>query len=92
MVTQVYLCPRCQDADPVVRFGTNRSGTQRLWCKVCRKSFTPIQKERRVTPEQQERITVLLRERLSQRAVARTLKVSRDTIRRTLKERPQPSG
>jgi transposase-like protein len=92
MVTQVYLCPRSQDADPVVRFGTNRSGTQQLWCKVCRKSFTPIPKERRVTPEQQERITVLLRERLSQRAVARALKVSRDTIRRTLKKRPQPSG
>jgi transposase-like protein len=92
MVTHIYLCPRCQEADPVVRFGTNRSGTQRLWCKVCRKSFTPVPKERRVTPEQEERITVLLCERLSQRAVARALKVSRDTIRRTLKKRPNPSG
>jgi transposase-like protein len=76
----------------VVRFGTNRSGTRRLWCKVCRKSFTPAPKERRVTPEKEERITSLLRERLSQRAVARALKVSRDTIRRTLKKRPNPSG
>jgi transposase-like protein len=92
MVTQVYLCPRCQDAAPVVRFGTNRSGTQRLWCMVCRKTFTPVPKARRVTAEQEERITVLLRERLSQRAVARALKVSRDTIRRTLKKRPRPSG
>jgi transposase-like protein len=76
----------------VVRLGTNRSGTQRLWCKGCRKSVTPIPKERRVTPEKEERMTVLLRERLSPRAVARALKVSRDTIRRTLKARPQPSG
>jgi transposase-like protein len=76
----------------VVRFGTNRSGTQRLWCQVCRKSFTPVPKARRVTPEKEERITVLLRERLSQRAVARALNVSRDTIRRTLKKRPNPSG
>ena len=76
----------------MVRFGTKRSGTQRLWCKVCRKSFTPVPKERRVTPAKEARITVLLRERLSQRAVARALNVSRDTIRRTLKTRPNPSG
>lgn len=92
MVTHVYLCPHCQEAEPVVRFGANRSGTQRLWCKVCRKSFTPIPKDRRVTPEKAEQIASLLRERLSQRAVARALKVSRDTIRRTLKKRPPPSG
>jgi transposase-like protein len=76
----------------VVRFGTNRSGTQRLWCKACCKSFTPVPKARRVTPEKAEQIASLLRERLSQRAVARALKVSRDTIRRTLKKRPHPSG
>jgi DNA invertase Pin-like site-specific DNA recombinase len=76
----------------VVRFGTHRSGTPRLWCQVCRKRFTPVPKARRVTPEQEERIAVLLRERLSQRAVARALKVSRDTIRRTLNKRPHPSG
>jgi transposase-like protein len=92
MVTHVYLCPHCQEAAPVVRFGTNRSGTQRLWCKACRKSFTPGPRDRSVTPEKEERITSLLRERLSQRAVARALKVSRDTIRRTLKKRPHPSG
>jgi transposase-like protein len=92
MVTHVYLCPYCQEAEPVVRFGTNRSGTQRLWCKVCCKSFTPVPKDRRVTLEKTEQIASLLRERLSQRAVARALKVSRDTIRCTLKKRTQPSG
>ena len=92
MVTHVYLCPHCQAAEPVVRFGANRSGTQRLWCKVCRKRFTPDPKDRRVPPEKEERIAGLLRERLSQRAVARALQVSRDTIRRTLKKRPHPSG
>jgi transposase-like protein len=92
MVTHVYLCPRCREAEPVVRFGTNRSGTQRLWCKGCCKSFTPVPKDRRVTPEKAVRIAALLRERLSQRAVARALKVSRDTIRRTLKKRPPLSA
>jgi transposase-like protein len=92
MVTHVSLCPHCQAAEPVVRFGTNRSGTQRLWCKGCRKSFTPVPKARRVTPEKEAQIAALLRERLSQRAVARVLKVSRDTIRHTLKKRLYPSG
>jgi len=90
MVSHVSLCPHCQAAEPVVRFGTNRSGTPRLWCKVCRKSFTPAPKDRRVTPEKEEQIAVLRRERLSQRAVARALKVSRDTIRHPLKKRPNP--
>jgi transposase-like protein len=92
MVTHVSRCPHCQAAAPVVRFGTNRSGTRRLWCKVCRKSFTPVPKDRRVTPEQEEQMAVLLRERLSQRAVARALKVSRDTLRWTLNKRPKPSS
>jgi hypothetical protein len=76
----------------VVRFGTNRSGTRRLRCEVCRKRFTPIPKGRCVTLEREERITVSRRERLSQRAVARALKVGRDTLRCTLPKRPHPSG
>jgi DNA invertase Pin-like site-specific DNA recombinase len=42
-----------------------------------------------VTPEKEESIAAALTERLSQRAVARLLKVSRDTIRRTLKKKRQ---
>jgi DNA invertase Pin-like site-specific DNA recombinase len=58
---------------------------------VCRKAFTPQPRDRRVTPEKEESIAAALTERLSQRAVARLLKVSRDTIRRTLKKRRHAS-
>jgi transposase-like protein len=85
MVTHVFHCPHCQQPEPVVRFGTNRSGTRRLWCKGCRKAFTPQPRDRSITPEKEGRIAAALTERLSQRAVARLLQVSRDTIRRPLK-------
>ncbi len=92
MVTHVFPCPHCQEADPVVRYGTNRSGTQRLLCKRCERTFTPQPKDRSLTPEKEEQITAALTERLSQRAIARVLRVSRDTIRRTAKKKQAPSA
>ena len=86
MVTKVYECPHCQQSEPVVRFGRTRSGSQRLRCQACCKTWTPEPKSRAVTPEKEQLILAALRERLSQRAIARTLKVSRDTIRETLKK------
>ncbi len=92
MVTQVFPCPHCQAAEPVVRFGTNRSGTQRLRCKRCVRTFTPQPRDRSLTPEKEEQITAARSERLSQRAIARVLRVSRDTIRRTAKKKQLPSA
>ncbi len=92
MVTQVVRCPYCHEAEPVVRFGTNRSGTQRLLCKRCERTFTPQPRDRSLTREKAEQITAAMSERLSQRAIARVLRVSRDTIRRTAKKRPPPSA
>ncbi len=92
MVSVAFACPHCDEAEPVVRFGTNRSGTQRLWCKSCRRAFTPQPRERSLTPQKEEQITAALRERLSQRAIARVLRVSRDTIRRTEKKKQTTSA
>ncbi len=92
MVTIAFACPHCQEAEPVVHFGTNRSGTQRLWCKPCQRAFTPQPKDRSLTPEKEERITAALAERLSQRAIARVLGVNRDTIRSTEKKKRQLSA
>ncbi len=87
MVAIIYSCPHCGQAKPLVRFGRNRSGTQRLWCKACKRAFTPQPIDRSsVTAQKQQQITGALSERLSQRAIARLLKVSRDTIRKTLKK------
>jgi transposase-like protein len=57
---------------------------------VCCKTWTPQPKSRAVTPEKEQLILAALRERLAQRAIARTLKVSRDTIGETLKKGHTP--
>ncbi len=83
MVTQVqvYACPHCEQAEPVVRFGFTRSGTQRLRCQACRKTWSPTAKSRALSAEKQALIEQALSERTSQRGIARALKASRDTIR-----------
>lgn len=40
-----------------------------------------------MTPQKEEAITAALAERISQRGIARTLKVSRDTVREVRKKR-----
>ncbi len=83
-------CPHCNKPDAVIKFGTNRCGTQKLRCKTCSKVFTPQPKPWIITPEVEERILAALAERLSQRAVARLLQVSRTTVAAVLKKRGNP--
>ena len=45
--------PACGAVEPVVWFGKNRSGTERLWCKACRKAWTLTPINRRVTLEKE---------------------------------------
>ena len=91
MVTHVYFCPLCQKplcqkSERVVKRGSNRNGTQRLQCQVCGVSWTPEGKSRTLSEEKAALIEKALGERLSQRAIARTLGVSRDTVRAVLKK------
>jgi len=61
-------------------------GSARCRCKDCKKTFTPRPNSRAVTPEKEQRILAALSERLSIDAVARMLKVSKNTIYATLKK------
>ena len=88
MVTEVYSCPTCLQSEPVIRYGHNRGGTQRLRCQACRKIWTPHPKSQRLSVEKEALIVAALGERLSQRAIARTFRVGRDTIRALLKKMP----
>ena len=79
-------CPHCGDVESVIRFGTNRSGTARCRCKACGRTFTLSPRPRTVTPEKEQLIKDALTERISQRGIARNLRVSRVTIRTVRKK------
>lgn len=86
MVTQVQVCRFCGLFESVIRFGFNRNGTPRLRCTECRKTWSPEGKSRTISAEKETLIEKALQERLSQRAIARTLSAGRQTVRRVLKK------
>ncbi len=88
MVTKVYLCPHCERREGVVRFGFTDGARQRLRCKACCKTWTPEGPGRHLSAEKEALIEKALQERVSQRAIARTLSCGRETVRRVLKKSP----
>ncbi len=83
----VITCLFCQDTQ-VGRYGKNPSGTVRLRCKACSKIWTPDPINRSLTPDKEAAIVRALAERISQRGIARTFGVSRDTVRTLRKKTP----
>ncbi len=86
MVSEISICPGCGYGERVVRFGFNKSGTRRLRCQGCRRIWTPAPKSRALSAEKEALIEKALQERLSQRAIARTFRVARTTVRALLKK------
>ncbi len=86
MVNETYRCPVCGLSEPVVRFGFTPVGNQRLRCQACRRTWTPHARSRQLSAEKEALISAALQERLSQRAIARTFKVARTTVREILKK------
>ncbi len=92
MVTKNYACPHCGQVEPVVRFGFTEGGRQRLRCKECHKTWSPEAQSCTLSAEKESLIVKALGERLSQRAIARSLGAGRDTVRKVLKKtRSSPS-
>ena len=86
MVSEIYRCPKCDLSEPVVRFGFTPAGNQRLRCQHCKKTWTPHARSRALSAEKEALIAAALQERCSQRAIARTFKVARTTVREVLKK------
>lgn len=74
-------CPRC-GATHVVRNGLTRAGSVNLLCRGCGRRFVPHPKRPPITPATEALVRRLLLERLSLRAIARSVGVSRAWLQR----------
>ncbi len=86
MVSVVHCCPHCGEEERVRRYGRNRSGSERLYCNVCRKAWTLLPKSRSLTSEKEQLLLKALQETSSYSAIARTFSVSRNTLYALLKK------
>ncbi len=81
-------CPHCGNRKDVIKFGTNRSGTH-CRCHGCKKTFTLNPKSRAlIAGKGAADLPGAAGERTSQRGIARTLQVGRQSIRAVRKKTP----
>jgi len=82
--TSTLHCPKCNSIQ-VVKNGINRAGNQQFLCKDCGKSAVIHPKNRRSASDK-EQILSTYHERPSMRGIARIYHVSRNTLKKMLKE------
>ena len=85
IIQEILLCLQCQSPD-LIRYGRTQTGYQRYRCKRCKATFSDAP-ERAPTPEFKEQVLAAYQERASMRGIARTFKISRNTLTEWLKEK-----
>jgi transposase-like protein len=86
MVILVLTCPHCGERERVRRHGRTRRGSERLYCAVCRRAFTPSPKSRSLSEEKKTHILNALAEKMPIIAICRTFQVSPKTVYALLKK------
>lgn len=90
MVSITLSCPHCGESSRVRRHGRTQQGSQRLYCTVCRRAFTPHPKSRSLSQEKAEMIGRALLEKTPLIGICRTFKVSPNTVYKLLKKTQKP--
>lgn len=80
-----YTCPRCQSTH-LRRNGRTKTGQQKFHCKDCNRYGTLDRKDAERALREQAAES-LLTERLSQRGIARTLRMSRRKVAELIKKK-----
>lgn len=78
-------CPDCQETSGQVKIGFNTSGSQRYWCKRCGRKYTPEPTAHGYAEAIRQEAVRLYVDGLNQRRIARTLKVSHQTVANWIK-------
>ena len=87
MVIHIYSCPHCAEQERVRRYGRTQQGSERFYCNVCCRAFTPAPKSRSLSEEKAEHILNSLAEKTPLIAICRTFRVSPNTVYALLKKK-----
>jgi transposase len=90
-------CPYCQDQEAQIKFGKNRSGSQKYRCKKCERFYTPESEELGYSEDKRLQAVRMYVDGGNLRRVARHLGVSPQSVANWVKayaarlpEAPQP--
>ncbi len=78
-------CPYCTDATIVIRFGYNRTGTQRYHCTQCRRVFTPDAKPEGIAAAIRQQALQLYLTGMSLRKIGKHLGVHHQSVANWIK-------
>ena len=81
MTVEIPHCPNC-GSEAVSRNGQTRHQKQNYKCRECGRQFVLNPTWKAITKEQEELMSRMLLERISQAGIARVLQVSEDTVQR----------
>jgi transposase-like protein len=73
-------CPNCQAKTNQIKFGKNKSGTQKYKCKACQRQYTPEAKRQGYGTEVRMQAVRLYADGMNLRRIARHLKVNHQSV------------
>lgn len=79
-------CPRCGAEDGQMKNGKNRSGTQTILCRYCKKAYTPEPKRRIYSEEVREMAIKTYYAGASGRAVGKVFNMSKANVYNWIKK------
>jgi len=84
-------CPNCKAQDGQMKSGKNRSGTQRIVCRHCKKSYTPEPKRHAYSEEVREQAIKIYYAGVSGRGVGKILGMSKANVYNWIKKNDSKS-
>jgi transposase-like protein len=73
-------CPYCENESNQIKFGKNRSGTQKYRCNACRRHYTPEPREHGYPEELRLQAVRMYVDGLNLRRIARHLGVNHQSV------------